>query len=247
MRTRIAPARALICGLLLLVLSAGCTPYRTPPRTSPPPSEPPWRSHHLLPNLSLAGAREIDSRSLAETEHILQLRDGTVLFQADLDIDVDGSPNARRLDPDHGQLTTSYRYSGLTGQRSYVDSEQVPYIVLPLGFPERFGIELGDLAVVIHRDRVAFAVFADVGPADRIGEGSIRLAELLGHHPWDHWDGNESFSTHGSIVTTDVLYIVFPRSRSAALTPATAVETIQRNGAVLFRSLGGVLPIESLP
>jgi len=241
-------ARTLTCGLLLLILlTTGCTPFRTPPRITQPTIQSTWTGHPLLPNLSLVDARVIPCRSLADAVYILQLADGTVLFQADLDIDADGSPNARRLDPEFGQLITSYRYPEQTGQAKYVDAEQVPFFVLPHGFAAKFGIELGDLAAVIYRERVAFAMFADVGPAHKLGEGSIKLAELLGHRPWDHWDGHESFSTHGGISTSDVLYLVFPDSAPSALTPATARETIQREGAVLFRSLGGVLPTESLP
>jgi hypothetical protein len=64
----------------------------------------------------------------------------------------------------------------------YIDARTIPYIALPKDFAERFGIGLGDLAVVINEanGHSAYAVFADVGPRGRIGEGSIALARELG-------------------------------------------------------------------
>src|SRR5207302_2542419 len=63
-----------------------------------------------------------------------------------------------------------------------VDARTVAYIALPKDFAERFGIGLGDLAVVMNEanGRSAYAIFADVGPRGRIGEGSIALAGELG-------------------------------------------------------------------
>jgi Fungal chitosanase of glycosyl hydrolase group 75 len=67
-----------------------------------------------------------------------------------------------------------------TDPRRYVDSATVPYISLPGGFGH--GMTLGDLAAVYNeRNRqLSFAIFADVGPRNSIGEGSIALAAALG-------------------------------------------------------------------
>lgn len=84
-----------------------------------------------------------------------------------------GDPSKPRTDPDR-----------------YVDSEAVAYLALPLrslvamaaahGVPH-LPLRLGDLAFVRSRKtgQAAYAIFADVGPAGRIGEGSIALAEAL--------------------------------------------------------------------
>jgi len=181
---------------------------------------------------------------------ILQLPGGALFIHAAMAIDVDGSPNARTLDPLYGRPETSLSFPRGTGQREYVDAEKIPYLVLPGGFYEQFGIALGDLGAVVYRGKLAFAVFADVGPANKLGEGSLKLAELLGHAPWRNWNGGESFSTHGGISTPDVVYIVFPGSRPPELTPEVAsdlttaetIELLRRHGAPLFRSIGGRLP-----
>ncbi|MCC6979187.1 MAG: glycoside hydrolase family 75 protein [Candidatus Melainabacteria bacterium] len=96
-------------------------------------------------------------------------------FRAGMTIDADGSPRARQIDP-HGQLQTSLRYPG----GGYVNAETVPYFVLPGGQYKHLGIKLGDIAAVRYNGKVAFAVFADVGPRHKLGEGSIALAQELG-------------------------------------------------------------------
>lgn len=67
-----------------------------------------------------------------------------------------------------------------TDPRRYVDSRTIAYFVLPLGMA--VGAELGDFGVVMNtrNERLSAAIFADLGPRDHIGEGSIALAENLG-------------------------------------------------------------------
>ncbi|MGH9551109.1 MAG: hypothetical protein ACRD3W_17125, partial [Terriglobales bacterium] len=83
-----------------------------------------------------------------------------VYMHSRFDVDADGYPSARRIDPD-GQLDTSMRYT--TG--GSINANEVPYFVLPGGKYQQFGIRTGDFAIVRNREngRVAVAVFADVG------------------------------------------------------------------------------------
>jgi hypothetical protein len=105
--------------------------------------------------------------------------------------------------------TTSLHESAIRNYANpakYVDATKVPYIVLPPEVADRFGITLGDLAVVINQRSeqpfFAFAIYADVGPRQKIGEGSIALAEVL-EVPSNPRNGG----TDGG-----VLYVVFPGS-----------------------------------
>src|SRR5436309_13479669 len=86
--------------------------------------------------------------------------------------------------------------------RRYVNAEAVNFIELPgrLGL----GSKLGDFAVVIRPATGAYdyALYADVGPASKIGEGSIALAAALGI-PSSPKSGGIA---HG------IVYIVFPAS-----------------------------------
>jgi hypothetical protein len=64
--------------------------------------------------------------------------------------------------------------------KRYVDAETIPYIVLPRGMPG--GARLGDFAVVMNLETGARcgAIWADIGPRGKLGEGSIALAKALG-------------------------------------------------------------------
>ncbi len=91
----------------------------------------------------------------------------------------------------------------------YVDARRIPYVVLPGGRGassafKKAGIRLGDLAIVynVRTQKIAAAIWADTGPSDQIGEGSIKLAELLGY-------SNTSPRTGGTS-TRENLYLVFP-------------------------------------
>lgn len=66
------------------------------------------------------------------------------------------------------------------GPNRYVNSETIPYIAIPPKFSQDF--KLGDIALVINKknNKRCFAIFADTGPGNKIGEGSIYLAEQLG-------------------------------------------------------------------
>lgn len=123
-----------------------------------------------------------------------------VYMRARMDIDADGSPRARQIDPT-GQTQTSMRYT----DGSSVNAEVVPYMVLPGGQYSQFGIKLGDMCLVRNKEngKMAIAVFADVGPRHKRGEGSIALAEELGINP---------SPTRGGITKPNIEYLVLPGS-----------------------------------
>lgn len=64
----------------------------------------------------------------------------------------------------------------------YVHAGKVPFIVLPS--KPKFSPEqkLGDLAMVFNNDtgKCSWAIYADIGPANQIGEGSMALNTALG-------------------------------------------------------------------
>lgn len=132
------------------------------------------------------------------SRQITQVDDGTVYFRAGMAIDADGSPRATQIDPT-GQSRTSLRYKG----GASVNAEQTNYFVLPLERYQQYGVRLGDIAAVRYGDQVRFAVFADVGPRQKLGEGSMALAASLGVNPNPRTGG-----THKPVVE----YIVFPGS-----------------------------------
>jgi hypothetical protein len=63
-----------------------------------------------------------------------------------------------------------------------IDSEKVPYIVVPGGHYKEAGVGKGDLAIVRNREngKMTVAVVADMGHSNKRGEGSMALASELG-------------------------------------------------------------------
>jgi len=111
--------------------------------------------------------------------------------------------------------------------RRYVNAETINFVVLP----GRLGLnaKLGDFGVVIRPDKRAYdyAVYADVGPANKIGEASIALAAALGL-PSSPKNGGTG---HG------VIYLVFPGSQQGW--PLSQAQ-IDQHGAGLFAQWGGI-------
>jgi hypothetical protein len=142
----------------------------------------------------------------AKPNKIQKLANGAVYYLAKMDIDADGSPRAKEIDPKDGSVNTSLRYP----DKSSVNAETMPYFVMPGGKYQPLNIALGDIAAVRYKGKVGFPVFADVGPAKKLGEGSMALASEL---------DIPNSPINGGIQTPDVEYIVFPRSGDG--TPGT--------------------------
>jgi hypothetical protein len=202
---------------------------------------PPAASRQRLGTVSFEGASPID-RSFKGQQALLRLKGGALYILADMDIDADGSPNAKKIDPGNGQLETSFSFPGQSGQAQFVDAEKVPYFVLPGNrdpakrLATQMGIRSGDVAAVVFKDKVEYAIFADSGPADKIGEGSIKLAQSLDHDPFILRNGKRIVARS---IPRDVIYIVFPGSRDPKPRAATIVERTRQKGRELFRALGG--------
>ena len=129
--------------------------------------------------------------------------------------------------------TTSLEHNNVRDRRNpkrYIDARTVPYIALPPDFVSTFGIHLGDLAVVVNQanDRYAYAIFADLGPRGRIGEGSIALARAL---------GMGANPRHGG-VENGITYLIFPGSAAPAGGRVTA-RSVRLSAAGLYQQWGG--------
>ena len=146
-----------------------------------------------------------------------------------------GRPVIQRSGPYRGYYvsTTSLEQGNVRDERNpkrYIDATRVPYIALPPDFVRTFGIHLGDRAVVVNQanGRSAYAIFADVSPKGRIGEGSIALAKALGIHANPRYDGVED----------GITYLIFPGSAVHTKGHITA-RTVRISAARLYRKWGG--------
>jgi len=160
------------------------------------------------------------------------LGNGAIYKKAEMAADADGSPRAKKIDPLNGQLETSLRKPKWTGDSQYVDSETIPYFVLPGNFDSVSEVtcNLGDLALIRWKGKEVFAIFADVGPKKSIGEGSIKTIEALGESPWN---SDKTLIVKG--IPFGVEYLVFPESTSAARPIPSTYAQIQSVGLEVFR------------
>ena len=110
----------------------------------------------------------------------------------------------------------------------YVDASKIPYIVLPGSFARQIGARPGDFSVVLNEEngKSSYAIFGDVGPSDRIGEGSVALAENLGIRSDARNGGSRG----------EILYIVFPGSGNGKPRP---IEEINAESEKLLQAWGG--------
>ncbi len=167
-----------------------------------------------------------------------------VAWSAKLAIDADGigrvpdAPSGKDLDPDYGQNDTSFHIDGKA-----LCSDMHPYYVLPGGlFRQQTGLQLGDLCAVIYNGCVTGAVFGDIGPWDKLGEGSIFLHEGLMAggapdpcHIRDPDDGHCEIIRNSSI-PGDVIVIGFPGS-AIDLKWETAADQIRQDAYSLLSSI----------
>lgn len=147
---------------------------------------------------------------------------GALYFESDLDLDTDGEE-----EPGITYEPTHQRGLSIGGG---VNSNRVPYVVLPIGFAKEHGLRMGDVAAVLYRDRIEYAVLADQGPRQKIGEGSIALHRALGFER----------VKNGRIVDVGipggVITILFQNSGNG--TPQTP-DKIREVGRKRFAALGG--------
>lgn len=147
----------------------------------------------------------------------------------------DGRPVIQKRGPYRGYYvsTTSLQQSNVSDERNprrYIDATRIPYIALPRNFADDYNIHLGDLALVTNHanGRHAYAIFADVGPKGRIGEGSIALAKALGIPANPRHDSAEK----------GVSYLIFPGSGQNSASTVTA-RKIKSSAARLYHRWGG--------
>jgi hypothetical protein len=121
------------------------------------------------------------------------------------DIVILGPDNEPRIFP--GGIIASmtwYRYPGraINDPLAYVNSETIPYLVVPpLIIQRTAGVVRGCKGRITYHGRSVDCVVADKGPASKIGELSIAAARAVGIPPSPRTGGRE---------TADILYELWP-------------------------------------
>jgi hypothetical protein len=204
--------------------------------------------------------KEPDEKDPSKCKALLKFPgdDGAVFWSSKMAIDADG-PSAGpgrlpggKLDPGNGsdQNRTSYKPYDKKG----LPSETVPYVVVPKldADPKSSktfdpAVAMGDVAVVIFKDKITAAICGDLGPYNKIGEASILVHELLqdGKDCPDPCskrnDKGYCLRTRNSSVEQDVLYFVFPNSQfgPGELTYGNINTKVKEKAYALYNKLRG--------
>ncbi len=146
----------------------------------------------------------------------------------------DGNPvlqNEKDPAPGYFVSTTSLidKTFDIKNPRRYVNSEKIPYFVLPPEVINAADITVGDMGMIYNKKNHRFinAIFADISSIDKIGEGSIALANALGV--------NSDIKKGGA--ADGIIYFVFPKSGDRK--PKT-IEEINAITSKLFEEWGGM-------
>jgi len=125
-------------------------------------------------------------------------------------------------------INTAY---AATSPFRYVNSEAIPFFVLPSAVKTLGNIQLGDIGYVYNTvtGLGCYAIFADGGPAGKLGEASIYLANQIGVN---------SNARTGGTSQGIIDYIVFPGSGSGQGVHKTIAQ-INTIGAAKIATVGG--------
>jgi hypothetical protein len=104
-----------------------------------------------------------------------------------------------------------------------------PYIVLPSGLGKADGGKVGDYAVVVFGDRIFPALVGDIGPSDKAGEASLRIAKEI-----------NALATPNNRPVSDlkVTYLIFPGTAETPFGPPD-LDKIQARCEALVKEIGG--------
>jgi hypothetical protein len=121
-----------------------------------------------------------------------------------------------------------------------LDSNQVAFAVIPRPWQTRKepGPQLGDFGVAWRRsnDKAAFFVIGDIGPRNKLGEGSVALHRALGNDPFQLRSGVRRALK--GIAKHDVVYLLFPKTAQ----PGQKLDTdaIDRLAGEHLQTFGGM-------
>ncbi len=109
-----------------------------------------------------------------------------------------------------------------------------PYIVIPGGFTKAEGAKVGDLAVVIYGDAIYPAIVGDVGPSDKAGEASLRIAKEISAN------ANPMYRPVSDLAVT---YLIFPDSAETPFGPPDLDKMHERCDALVNEIGGAGVPL----
>ncbi len=194
---------------------------------------------------------------------LLRFDDNAVFFDSKMALDLDGSYVGCNCGNNMGlsdQCSTSYFWKTFPTaydttdkkdrckfykNQDFVDSDKIPFIVIPKGFGSHFKINnkavdfIGDFGIVIYKDKLIPVIVADGGPDFRIGEGSAALFRAVGEERCGIFDGEQCAKFKNFGIDKNVLFFVFPNSKIGKdkLNKDNALELIKTEATKKFTEL----------
>ena len=104
-----------------------------------------------------------------------------------------------------------------------------PYIVVPSGFAKGDAGKVGDYALVIFGDAIYPAIVGDVGPPDKVGEASLRIAKEI---------NSNATPNNRPVSDLKVTYLIFPGTAETPFGPPD-LEKLQARCETLVKEIGG--------
>ncbi len=120
------------------------------------------------------------------------------------------------------EIETLKKYSFLIGATD-------PYIVLPMGLGKADGGKVGDYALVIFGDRIFPAIVGDIGPSDKAGEASLRIAKEI---------SGTATAYNRPVSDLKVTYLIFPDSGEKPWGPPDLEKLLAKCDS-LVKEIGG--------
>jgi hypothetical protein len=198
---------------------------------------------------------------------LLKFTDGTIFIESKLSLDIDGSWLAcKGKGAPTSQCPTSFSWPTETQEpNKFVDPDNFAYIVNPVSnfqksndpsgtqlFENKTGVKLGDLGVVVYKNKVVPVFVADSGPYNKLGEGSSLLHQLIGEDKCKpgkrrtdgktrtdkRWTSDVYCTEYKNVSVEDkVLFFIFPNSKIPNLSPANATNKINTEALKRFENL----------
>jgi hypothetical protein len=123
----------------------------------------------------------------------------------------------------HNEIATLKKFNFLIGATD-------PYIVVPSAFARaKEGVKVGDYALVIFGEAIYPALVGDIGPNDKVGEASLRIAKEI---------NTQSTPYNRPVSDLKVTYLIFPGSADTPFGPPD-LDKIQARCQKLVDEIGG--------
>jgi glycosyl hydrolase group 75 (putative chitosanase) len=147
-------------------------------------------------------------------------------YEAELSVKGTAAERKRELKGAISQLRDEIeslkRYSFLIGATD-------PYIVLPLGMGKADGGKIGDYVIIVFGDRIFPAIVGDIGPSDKTGEASLRIAKEINAN---------ATPNNRPVSDLKVTYLIFPGTAEPPFGPPD-LEKLQARCEALVKEIGG--------